>query len=92
MALKLEGFVEGEFGLCAFKIYEEKHGSHTNLVIEEDGSIRDDVSYHEWLDELRSSAGKEDVVYFKTKAAFNDDKGTSFKSFTAKVEKAFPTE
>lgn len=92
MALKLEGWFEGEFGLSTFKIYEEKHGSHVNLIIEEDGSIRDDVSYHEWLQELASASSSADVVYYKSKSAYQEGKATSFKSFTAKVEKAFPSE
>lgn len=88
MALKLEGFVESEFGLASFRIFEEKHGSHTNLVVEEDGSIRDDVTYHEWLSEV----GGPSAMFYKSEKAFSEGKGTSFKAFTAKVEKQFPSE
>lgn len=86
--LKLSGFIDTEYGAVDFTLSLVTHGGNQLVEITESGENRD-VTFTDWLDEVRdNNAGQ--LVYFKSRAAYNEGRSESLEPFVTKIQKRAP--
>lgn len=88
--LKLAGIIETEYGPTEFTLTLVTHGGNQLVEITENGSLRD-VTFSDWLDEVRDNSPEGNkLVYFKSRAAYDSGTSHSLDAFVDKIQKRAP--